>query len=132
MISQPRCLCSSDTFMHTWNPASLYLSVLCLIIFALFFFFSSRRRHTRCGRDWSSDVCSSDLEPRPRRVDVPVAIPATHPGVEPMWLHQIQLIARAGHRDVEQPPLFFDLLFAPRSEERRVGKECRSRWSPYH
>src|SRR5436305_7801054 len=29
----------------------------------LFFFFSSRRRHTRCGRDWSSDVCSSDLEP---------------------------------------------------------------------
>src|SRR6266542_4985781 len=27
-----------------------------------FFFFSSRRRHTRCYRDWSSDVCSSDLE----------------------------------------------------------------------
>src|SRR3989442_10720491 len=27
------------------------------------FFFSSRRRHTRCGRDWSSDVCSSDLSP---------------------------------------------------------------------
>src|SRR5690554_8177695 len=27
----------------------------------LFFFFSSRRRHTRCGRDWSSNVCSSDL-----------------------------------------------------------------------
>src|SRR3989442_8139944 len=29
----------------------------------VFFFFSSRRRHTRCGRDWSSDVCSSDLLP---------------------------------------------------------------------
>src|SRR2546429_6630059 len=29
-----------------------------------FFFFSSRRRHTRCSRDWSSDVCSSDLEGR--------------------------------------------------------------------
>src|SRR2546422_7047772 len=28
-----------------------------------FFFFSSRRRHTRCSRDWSSDVCSSDLKP---------------------------------------------------------------------
>src|SRR6266498_1767359 len=28
------------------------------------FFFSSRRRHTRCGRDWSSDVCSSDLVAR--------------------------------------------------------------------
>src|SRR5215813_15046251 len=30
----------------------------------IFFFFSSRRRHTRCGRDWSSDVCSSDLDSR--------------------------------------------------------------------
>src|ERR1041385_9576373 len=32
----------------------------------LFFFFSSRRRHTRCSRDWSSDVCSSDLRIPPR------------------------------------------------------------------
>src|SRR5690554_7202472 len=32
-----------------------------LMCFRFFFFFSSRRRHTRCGRDWSSDVCSSDL-----------------------------------------------------------------------
>src|SRR5690554_7533055 len=32
--------------------------MMCLLCF---FFFSSRRRHTRCGRDWSSDVCSSDL-----------------------------------------------------------------------
>src|SRR5207253_5349027 len=31
------------------------------------FFFSSRRRHTRWPRDWSSDVCSSDLFSRPRR-----------------------------------------------------------------
>src|SRR2546422_8477930 len=31
-------------------------------IVVFFFFFSSRRRHTRCSRDWSSDVCSSDLE----------------------------------------------------------------------
>src|SRR5690606_32195918 len=30
-------------------------------IFVFFFFFSSRRRHTRFSRDWSSDVCSSDL-----------------------------------------------------------------------
>src|SRR2546422_3899203 len=36
--------------------------VQCIIFF--FFFFSSRRRHTRCSRDWSSDVCSSDL-PQP-------------------------------------------------------------------
>src|SRR6266436_3276798 len=37
-----------------------------MILFFFFFFFSSRRRHTRCSRDWSSDVCSSDLRrPRP-------------------------------------------------------------------
>src|SRR3989442_11246653 len=36
------------------------------MIFFFFFFFSSRRRHTRCGRDWSSDVCSSDLIMRVR------------------------------------------------------------------
>src|SRR5687768_18163672 len=33
-----------------------------------FFFFSSRRRHTRCSRDWSSDVCSSDLFQQPIQV----------------------------------------------------------------
>src|SRR6266699_5088677 len=33
-----------------------------ITVICCFFFFSSRRRHTRCGRDWSSDVCSSDLE----------------------------------------------------------------------
>src|SRR3989449_4493295 len=32
-----------------------------MVLAAYFFFFSSRRRHTRCSRDWSSDVCSSDL-----------------------------------------------------------------------
>src|SRR5699024_11260626 len=38
-------------------------SILCMISPTLFasFFFSSRRRHTRSKRDWSSDVCSSDL-----------------------------------------------------------------------
>src|SRR5215813_13051796 len=72
------------------------------------FFFSSRRRHTRCGRDWSSDVCSSDLIWGMRKVlaDMQNRIgPAT-----------------AGPFGVLQT----------RSEERRVGKECRSRWSPYH
>src|SRR5207249_7396884 len=37
------------------SPCACFLSV---------FFFSSRRRHTRSKRDWSSDVCSSDLRPR--------------------------------------------------------------------
>src|SRR5256884_7237247 len=50
-----------------------------MIQYLVFFFFSSRRRHTRCSRDWSSDVCSSDLcvalrrepagAPRPRRTE---------------------------------------------------------------
>src|SRR2546429_2258189 len=40
---------------RTWpSTVSRIVAVLC-------FFFSSRRRHTRCSRDWSSDVCSSDL-----------------------------------------------------------------------
>src|SRR5256884_2380778 len=34
-----------------------------IAFYVMFFFFSSRRRHTRCSRDWSSDVCSSDLKP---------------------------------------------------------------------
>src|SRR3712207_5186025 len=45
-----------------------YLCIECEVILSIFlfffFFFSSRRRHTRYWRDWSSDVCSSDLPPR--------------------------------------------------------------------
>src|SRR2546422_8967244 len=41
------------------------------MIYFFFFFFSSRRRHTRCSRDWSSDVCSSDL-----RLNVPARVNA--------------------------------------------------------
>src|SRR5439155_16695831 len=37
------------------------LSIFLFYLFLFFFFFSSRRRHTRWPRDWSSDVCSSDL-----------------------------------------------------------------------
>src|SRR2546429_6894161 len=44
-----------------------------------FFFFSSRRRHTRCSRDWSSDVCSSDL---------PFLLPA------PPLAHKIKMASR--------------------------------------
>src|SRR5690606_8287729 len=44
------------------------------------FFFSSRRRHTRFSRDWSSDVCSSDLPSR-RRLAVPASPPAPRRGV---------------------------------------------------
>src|SRR5256884_1947134 len=40
---------------------SFWTSLFFLVDLLFFFFFSSRRRHTRCSRDWSSDVCSSDL-----------------------------------------------------------------------
>src|SRR5438128_6645209 len=46
----------------TWILLVLILSRFFVLVF--FFFFSSRRRHTRCYRDWSSDVCSSDLRGR--------------------------------------------------------------------
>src|SRR2546422_7028439 len=95
---------------------------LYLVLCSYFFFFSSRRRHTRCSRDWSSDVCSSDLmsmadfaKPEVHAVDTNLLIQDTHVHV-PMY----GIIAAA-----------LSLLVA-RSEERRVGKECRSRWSPYH
>src|SRR2546429_4658824 len=44
-----------------WEYYSTFLLHLVFSV-VFFFFFSSRRRHTRCSRDWSSDVCSSDLQ----------------------------------------------------------------------
>src|SRR2546429_437558 len=46
--------------MITFKDSNYKITTLCS---SRFFFFSSRRRHTRCSRDWSSDVCSSDLAP---------------------------------------------------------------------
>src|SRR5260370_31543927 len=97
----------------------------------LFFFFSSRRRHTRFKCDWSSDVCSSDLVHF-------VAADFLREGREVGGGgHDANLAVRApddrkeqgedereGRGDRGEASL--------RSEERRVGKECRSRWSPYH
>src|SRR5271170_8341336 len=74
-----------------------------------FFFFSSRRRHTRSTRDWSSDVCSSDLVGAGNSREIAKGDESVCGG---------DLRGAAGESD--------------RSEERRVGKECRSRWSPYH
>src|SRR5207245_5342564 len=68
------------------------------------FLFSSRRRHTRCYRDWSSDVCSSDLAEREHAAA------------------QLGIASAAGScrgEALQQP------CTCQRSEERRVGKECR-------
>src|SRR5258707_5402397 len=94
------------------------------------FFFASRRRHTRYWRDWSSDVCSSDLDGIVEPVDVAanglVGLLASVEDGPPDDLGFQGLEERLYHGVVVAIPL------AGRSEERRVGKECRSRWSPYH
>src|SRR5207302_4619958 len=83
----------------------------------LVFLFSSRRRHTRFSRDWSSDVCSSDLNSVPftgarnlYQMECPPSLPAWSgsPGSR---------VARS-------------FTAVTRSEERRVGKECRRRRTP--
>src|SRR5690606_40228251 len=90
------------------------------------FFFSSRRRHTRFSRDWSSDVCSSDLIPgfgfelllrfsHVRQVLANAAISLTA-----LLFHCLNLFFGFFQRLADG----FDQGF--RSEERRVGKECMS------
>src|SRR5699024_11517581 len=96
------------------------------------FFFSSRRRHTRSKRDWSSDVCSSDLicshtdaleNCAPSPFGDLVASPSHgkyhtrgHASISDVH-HQMEI----NSIDDWQAPI-------RRSEERRVGKEYRSRW----
>ena len=172
--------------------------------FWFFFFFSSRRRHTRLRRDWSSDVCSSDLqfaaiEAFKMNDDIKkqikdcsailkgvsqyialklkeVNIECTEPQgafymmigfnnfkeqINTMGINTSTQLANylldnfsvallpSSDFYFQKEELFFRLAFVDfngeevlrayrnnssidRSEERRVGKECRSRWSPYH
>src|SRR2546421_8841045 len=100
-------------------------------VLALFFFFSSRRRHTRSDRDWSSDVCSSDLAP-PKRGGFPFASTCCRDTRSSTTGLLSAVVTRPV---ITEPRISFGstpVTFSPRSEERRVGKECRSRWSPYH
>src|SRR3712207_8164732 len=102
-------------------------------------FFSSRRRHTSYWRDWSSGVCSSDLEHE--------TLPARDPDdgrVVAVVQADDQLgggirragRGQAGHHGLELAGRDLAGAAAPvgvlgRADESRVGKECRSRWSPY-
>src|SRR5256886_10257583 len=96
----------------------------------LFFFFSSRRRHTRFDCDWSSDVCSSDLGVRGRRPARGHEVPG--PG-ELGGGDRATEGGAGGFGGGEMRALVLVVVLSiGRSEERRVGKECRSRWSPYH
>src|SRR3712207_7284446 len=94
-------------------------------------FFSSRRRHTRYWRDWSSDVCSSDLHGEPNlgaelRAEIDTSDEVDLLCAFVKW-HGLRLLESELHR-LQDP----GVPFRVRSEERRVGKECRSRWLPYH
>src|SRR2546428_6974987 len=93
------------------------------VVFLIFFFFSSRRRHTRSDRDWSSDVCSSDLIRLPDMDGIQVLerIKALDEQIEVILVTAVKTVRTA-----------VAAMKLGRSEERRVGKECRSRWSPYH
>src|SRR5207247_6398758 len=96
----------------------------------VFFFFSSRRRHTRSTRDWSSDVCSSDLDLgqaiRPGFDAEFVALRIGHDDVAPVLGEHARAepgepghLVRHGARRAQ--------VEMDRSEERRVGKEWRER-----
>src|SRR5690606_40697013 len=102
---------------HTWY------------IWCSLFFFSSRRRHTRFSRDWSSDVCSSDLVSCWRFRLVSQLLISLASVVPAFGQHRAGslLVLRCGSLLlVRVAPL------ATRSEERRVGKECRCGWRPEH
>src|SRR5699024_11625810 len=84
--------------------------------FLFFFFFSSRRRHTRSKRDWSSDVCSSDLVSKPSEETQQRDSEDTADNEE----------SKESYTAAEH------CIMTQRSEERRVGKECRSRGGADH
>src|SRR5690606_39508876 len=95
-------------------------------------FFSSRRRHTRFSRDWSSDVCSSDLLfiygawrlSAPEAFVSGVKLRVVQPSVpqREKWMAEYQRRIFDDHiaLSLANPQGKKD-----RSEERRVGKECR-------
>src|SRR5437899_7317425 len=100
-------------------------------LLARFFFFSSRRRHTRCLSDWSSDVCSSDLADAHGGRDLglgQVGVVAKH---QRLALARRQGPERRHDRGTLQQG-DRPVLGAGRSEERRVGKEWRSGWRRDH
>src|SRR5699024_12090365 len=97
--------------------------------------FSSRRRHTRSKRDWSSDVCSSDLESCPAcghrltKLGDDVDWRCTNAECPPQIRQRIAHFASRDAMDIEGlgEKIVDQLVTEGRSEERRVGKEGRGR-----
>src|SRR3712207_9255915 len=124
---------------------------MCYLLFFVFFF-SSRRRHTRYWRDWSSDVCSSDLWVNydgyramyegAQQYRMGLLIWMSHAcWPSTVWqTYDYYFEPTAAYFGVKKACEPLHVQYNPtthgvqvvRSEERRVGKECRSRWSPYH
>src|SRR5947209_9938953 len=97
----------------------------------LFFFFSSRRRHTRYWRDWSSDVCSSDLyDAAAESANLNDEYVRRTGSKSILCLPIVKQTKVVGALYLENN-LTSHAFTSQRSEERRVGKECRSRWSQY-
>src|SRR5205809_3289247 len=100
-----------------------FVIFLVCVYFVFFFFFSSRRRHTRCSRDWSSDVCSSDLCSASQHLvtleaeQARVSAGADMIDAETRELGDEMAVAGRAERDCDR---------RRRSEERRVGKEWRA------
>src|SRR5207253_8005623 len=97
--------------------------------------FSSRRRHTRWPRDWSSDVCSSDLDGEPSKSPTPL-MPLTVQVRMASNASRAQFVAELAQLHRLQLKSIADATFvgwtheqevAHRSEERRVGKGGRAR-----
>src|SRR3712207_6911518 len=94
-------------------------------------FFFQAEDGIRDWRDWSSDVCSSDLG-RVAEVAVKLGTRNFSPVSFTQGQYRFRECRLPGGTYTVQVRATDDLGATGRSEERRVGKECRSRWSPYH
>src|SRR5256886_4644248 len=113
------------------RPEATQMGPLPTAMLVSFFFFSSRRRHTRFDCDWSSDVCSSDL------TGGRAYFPSKVEELESVYREISDELKSQYYITYEPSNTVWDgrwrkIKMYGRSEERRVGKECRSRWSPYH
>src|SRR5262249_58041488 len=92
------------------------------------FFLASRRRHTRLVSDWSSDVCSSDLEMALPWIRAPSVAHGRRPSRGRLaGAQRIDANQRGGRVHAGHIGLALDAEAVARSEERRVGKEWRAR-----
>src|SRR5689334_23658718 len=116
----------ASTWKYRSKGTSRFLSVVC----SFFFFFSSRRRHTRWNCDWSSDVCSSDLR-LPHDAFMTQRFSFYSLSIYTLLIALVFLYPTILANDSTATVAAGGIEYKKsRSEERRVGKECRSRWSP--